>query len=147
MKILMVAAKVCVQMTSNDTYFSDIWFSGVKTDDDAMAEGIYYWGLVKTSSKGFCLDKLENLMNYWPGGSYIVMRRTPRFPGGRPLIDIRYNYNYGKILWFISNEGAGSNEPGDPYLSRFPDMYFNVSIFPVVRPKFLGRHLNTCNPI
>ena len=33
MKRLMMATKGCGQLASNDTYFSDIWFSGVKTDE------------------------------------------------------------------------------------------------------------------
>ena len=31
MKRLMMATKGCDQLTSNETYFYDIWFSGVKT--------------------------------------------------------------------------------------------------------------------
>ena len=43
---------------SNDTYFSDSWFRGVKTAEEAMAEGVDYCGPVKTTHKGFCLDTL-----------------------------------------------------------------------------------------
>ena len=32
MKRLVMDTKVCDQLTSNDTYFPGIWFSGVKTD-------------------------------------------------------------------------------------------------------------------
>ena len=53
-----------------------------------MAEGVDYCGPVNTSHKGFCLATLENLMKYWPGGSYLVMNITPRVPDGRPLLDI-----------------------------------------------------------
>ena len=42
MKIPMMATKECGQLTSNDTYFADSWFSGVKAADDAMTEGVYY---------------------------------------------------------------------------------------------------------
>ena len=42
MKIITMATKGCCQLTSNYTYFTDIWFIGVKTDDEAMAEGVYY---------------------------------------------------------------------------------------------------------
>ena len=52
------------------------------------AAGVDYFGPVKTSHKGFCLTTLENLMKYWPGGSYLVMSGTPIFPGGIPLLDI-----------------------------------------------------------
>ena len=33
MKRLIMATKRCRQLTSNDAYFSDIWFSGVKMVD------------------------------------------------------------------------------------------------------------------
>ena len=68
--------------------FADIWFSGVKTDGGAMAEGVDFCGLVQTIHKGFCLATLENLMKYCPVGSYFVMEVTPRVPGGRPLLYI-----------------------------------------------------------
>ena len=33
-----------------------------------------------------------------------------------------------KVLGFISTDGAGSTEPGDPYLSHFPGNCSNFSI-------------------
>ena len=86
-------------------------------------------------------------MKYWPVGSYLVMKITPRFPGGRTLLDVGYKYNYRKVLGFIYAEGDGSTELGDPYLSCFPDIYSNVSVRPVVCPNFLGRYFNACNAI
>ena len=109
--------------------------------------GVDYCGPVKTSHKVFCLATLEKLMKYLPGGSYLVFNSTPRFPGERLLLAIGYKYNYSKVLVFIATEGAGSNEPGDPYLSRFPDIYSNVSVSPIVRPYLLGRYFNACNAI
>ena len=49
---------------------------------------VNYFGPVKTSQKGFCLATLQNWMKYWPGSSYLVIKSTPRFPGGRPLLAI-----------------------------------------------------------
>ena len=86
-------------------------------------------------------------MKYWPGGSYIVMKSTSRVPGGRPLLAIGYKYNYRKVLGYIATEGGGITEPGDTYLPFFPDVYSNVSVFPVVRPYLLGRYFNACNVI
>ena len=34
-------------------------------------------------------------MKYWPVGSYLVMKSTPRVTGGRPLLDI----GYGNYKW------------------------------------------------
>ena len=38
--------------------------------------------------------------------------------------------------------GDGRNEPGDPYLYSFPDIYSNVYVCPVVFPHLLGRYFN-----
>ena len=93
MKRLMMDTKGCGQLTSNNTYFADIWLNGLKTAgeamaQEAMAEGLDYCGPVKTIHKGFCQAKLEKLMNNFLGGSYIVMKSTPRVPVDRPLISI-----------------------------------------------------------
>ena len=101
MRRIAIFTKGCGQLTPNDTYFADIWFSSVKTAEEAMAAGVDYCGPVNTSHKGFCLAMLENLMKDWPGGSYLVMRITPRVPVGRPLLAIGYKYNYRKVLRFI----------------------------------------------
>ena len=147
MKRLAISTKECGQLTSNDTYFSDNWFSYVKTAEEMNAAGVNYCGPVKTIHKGFCLATLEMLMKYWPVRSYLVLNITPRFPGERTLLAIGYKYDSRKNLGFIATEWAGSSEPGDPYLSCFPETYSNVSVRPVVRPHLLGRYFNACNAI
>ena len=47
----------------------------------------------KTSHKCFCLAKLENLMEDWPGGSYLVLNSNTIVPGDIPLMAIVYKYN------------------------------------------------------
>ena len=61
---------------SNDTYFDDSWFSVLKTSEEAIAKGVYYYGQVKTTHKDFCLATLEKLMKNWPGGSYLIIKIT-----------------------------------------------------------------------
>ena len=51
--------KSCGQLTSNYTYFSDIWFSVGKKDEEKMDNGVDYCGPVNIIHKGFCLSKLE----------------------------------------------------------------------------------------
>ena len=86
-------------------------------------------------------------MKYWPGGSYLVMKSTPRVPDGIPLLGIGCKYNYVKVLGFSATVGDGIMVAGATYLSRFPDIYSNVTFCPVVRPHLLGRYLNSCNAI
>ena len=111
------------------------------------AAGVDYYGPVKTSHKGFCLATLEKSMKDWPGGSYLVLESTPRFPGERPLPAIGYKYKSRNVLGFIDTEVFGITEPGEPYLSCFPDIYSNVSVRPVFSPHLLGRYFNACNAI
>ena len=53
MRILAIYIKGFGQLTLNDTYFSDIWSSSLKTAEEAMAAGVDYCRPVKTSHKGF----------------------------------------------------------------------------------------------
>ena len=45
------------------------------------------------------------------------MKIAPRVSGDITLVAAGYTYNYRKVLWYITTEVDGSNEPGDPYLS------------------------------
>ena len=75
------------------------------------------------------------------------MKSNPRFTSDRPCLDIGQKDNSRKFPGFIATEGYGSTEPGDPHLSRYPDIYSNVSVRPVVCPHLLGRYFNACNAI
>ena len=88
MKRLAISTKGCGQLTSNYTYFYYSWFSSVKTAEEMGAAGVDYFGLMKTIHKGFCFATLEKLMKDFPGGSYLVLKSTPRFTGERTLLAI-----------------------------------------------------------
>ena len=45
--------KGCGQLSSNENYFSDIWFIGLKNDEGKTNERVDCCRLVKTSNKGF----------------------------------------------------------------------------------------------
>ena len=83
------------------------------------------------SHEEFLLDTLEKLIKEWQGRFHLVMKSTPRVPGDRPLMAIRYKYKYWKVLGFVAAEGGGSTDPGNPYLSCFSDNYSNVYNLPV----------------
>ena len=112
-----------------------------------MAAEVDYYGPVKTSHNIFCLETLKHLMKDCLGGSYLVIKITPRVPSGIPLLSIEYKYNSRNVLTFIYTEGGGSTAPYDPYLSRFPDIYSNVSVCPIIFPRLIGRYFNACNAI
>ena len=93
------------------------------------AVGVYYCGLTKTIHKGF-LNYVRKFGD-WLVGPYLVMKSTPRFTGEWTILTIGYKYNFRKVLGFIAAEGSGSNEPGDPYLSHFPDIFLMFLFAPL----------------
>ena len=56
------------------------------------------------------------------------MKGTPRVTGDRTLMSNIYKYRSKKFLVFVAPDEARSTEPGVPYLSRYPESYYNVSI-------------------
>ena len=52
-KRLSIATNCCGQLTSNDTYFADSWFSSIKNAEDIVAAGVDYCRPVKTIRNGF----------------------------------------------------------------------------------------------
>ena len=52
-KRLILDTKRCGRLTSNYTYFDDIWVSRVKTPEDEMSEEVNCCGPVKKSLNGF----------------------------------------------------------------------------------------------
>ena len=89
MKIIIRGKKVCGKLLSDNKLFADIGFSGVKTDEWSISQGVDYCGLINMGHKLFCLSIFEKLMKDWLGGSHIVMKSTPIVPGDRPLMAIR----------------------------------------------------------
>ena len=104
-----------------------------------MELGAELIGMVKRNTKGFCKETIEKLTKNWPGGSYLVLRSKPMVPGGWPLIAIGDKYNARKVLFFIVTENVGITKTGIPYLSKYPDQFTNVSIFPVASPIVMSK--------
>ena len=130
-----------------DCFLFDSWFSSKKATEDATELGAELIGMVKTNTKGFCNETIEKLTKDWPGGSYLLLRSKPMVPGGRPLIDISYKYNARKFLYFIVTEKTGSTNTGIPYLSKYPDQFNNVAIFPVARPLVMSNIFSAVNEV
>ena len=101
-------------------FIFDSWFSSNNSEESAMEVGADLIGMVKKNTKGFCKETIDKLTNYWPGSSYLVLRRKPMVPGGRPIIAIGYKYNTQKVISNIVTENAGITKADLPYLSKYP---------------------------
>ena len=60
MKIIMNTTKYLGKLSSNDTFFYDIWFIRVKIVGEANAQVVDQCGPLKTGHKVLCHDNLEN---------------------------------------------------------------------------------------
>ena len=60
MEIIIKSTKGHGQISSNDTFFDDIWFSLFKKEEEENTQEEDYYRPVKTSHKRFCLYMLEN---------------------------------------------------------------------------------------
>ena len=72
-------------------------------------------------------------MKEWLGGYHVVLKSAKKVHVDRPILAIVYKNIYHKFLVFIALKGAGSTEPGFPYLYHLSN---NYSIF-LFTPLFL----------
>ena len=67
--------------------------------------------------------------------------------GGRPLIDIVYKYNVQKFLSFIVTYNSRSTQAGLPYLSKYPDKFYNAIICLVDSTLFMYKLFGSVNEV
>ena len=66
-----------------------------------------------------CIRKVDERLS---GRVVFFLKSNPRVPSDRPLMAIEHKYNYRKVLAFIATDGDGSNNPGENYLSCYPEI-------------------------
>ena len=64
----MKTTKGCGQMSSNKNFFAEIWFSGVKTEEEINAEGVEYCRPVEKIPEEFLLATLGKSNKMMVGG-------------------------------------------------------------------------------
>ena len=107
--------------------------------ESAMKVGAKFIGMVKTNTKGFFKDIIDNLKKYCSGGSYVVLRIKLMAPGGMPFISIGYYYNVWKVIYIFVTDTVGRTQEGHLYLYKYSDQFANVSICPVASPLVMSK--------
>ena len=82
---------------------------------------------MKTNTKGFCNDAIEKLAKDLSGGSYLMLWSKPMKPGGRPIIDIGYNYNARKVQSLLLQTIQGSHRQ---VLTIYKSILTSLLMFP-----------------
>ena len=109
--------------------------------------GAYFISMFQTSTKGFIKCAIYKLENYWPEGSYFMLKSKPVVPGGGFILSIGYEYIYGKFLYFIATEREGRKKYGIPYLSKYPDKLASADVQSVVCPQIMSKFFVSVNKI
>ena len=112
-----------------------------------MDVGADIMGVIKTHTKGFCKDIIQNITKDWLGGYYLVLSIKPMVPRFRTPISIGYKYNVRKFLPFIVTQDSGSTNSGLPYLYKYPEQFYHVSIFPVAHTLVVYKFFGSVNEV
>ena len=81
-------------------------------------------------------------MKDYLGGTWITMEATV---DGVDLLGIGYKYNTKKFFTFVMTKGAGSSRPGEKYIAKFPDSFWNVCIRHIARPAVITHFFDVSN--
>ena len=137
-KIIMVATKWIGQKyikgATKDCFIFDSWFSSNNSAEDAMEVWENLIGMVKTNTKGFCKDTIENNTKDWTGGSYLVLRNKHMVPRGRLRILLTTGIMCGSFSLLLLQTTQGSHRQVFPIylisLTSFLMFKFSLLIVP-----------------
>ncbi|CAB9527834.1 unknown protein [Seminavis robusta] len=128
-----------------ECFKGDSWFTSVPVAEWMSEHGHAYSGAMKTNTRLFPNKEIEEKMEQWPSGSYLVLECHT--PNGHDLIAIGYRYNRKKTLLFLATKNAGSTKPGRPYTAKFADSLGTIQERLVPRPAVLSEYFNDSNVI
>ena len=126
------------------TYYGDAWFGSVPSVVAAAQNNCNLVCVVKNAHRQYPKKFLEDTMKEWPPGSNLVLQTMLH---GVHLYAVGYKYLKGKVLCFLYNKGAGTIQPGKPYVAKWKDRYGNTNSKYVPRPNVVSRYFADLNVI
>lgn len=155
-----------------ERFWADSWFTSLRALEGADEEGHDLFGVVKTGLAGCPVKEVEEIMEQWPSGSYIVLESTtPKLQDdlgtGTAVAKIVSSLSIGVFcqcllfcahlpcsshfataaIMFLGTDLVGSTLPGEPYTARFADKNGNVKTRGVVRPDVCSKYFGVSNII
>ena len=86
---------------------------------------------------------LESTMIDYPGGTWLVFEvKTHKKV---ELLCIGYKYNCKNLITFVATQGVGSTLAGKPYQAKYNEIYGNVIIRYIGRPKIVLTYFDNIN--
>ena len=127
-----------------NTYYADAWFGSIPAVVAASQNNCNLVCVVKTAHRQYPKKFLEEKMKDWPPGSNLVLKSKLH---GVNLVAVGYKYSRKKVLCFLYNEGAGTIQPGKPYMAKWKDKFGNTNSKLVPRPDVISRYFSDSNVI
>ena len=86
--------------------------------NDVMDIGAEFILFLNNNTNVFCTEKTNNMAKDLPEGYNLLLNINPMMPGDRTLLDIGYNFNFWKVLSFITKEVKWSIKYDNTCLSK-----------------------------
>ena len=141
---------VAVPKVSGHVAYGDSFFAssavanamrrGLAAKDDS-GFSMSFGGPVKLSRRDFPKKYIEELMEDFPSGTWVVLKAQYKNQPGveNELVAIGYKYCLKKVLCFVFT-GDCSTRGGDPYIARFRDEYGNLATREIARPACVSQY-------
>ena len=142
---------VAVPRVSGHVAFGDSFFAssavangmmrGVAAKDDSSGFSMSFGGPVKLSRKDYPKEYVEELMEDFPSGMWVVLKAQYKDQPGveNELIAVGYKYCLKKVLYFVFT-GDCCTRGGDPYVARFRDEHGNLATRNIARPACISQY-------
>jgi hypothetical protein len=142
---------VAVPRVSGHVAFGDSFFAssavangmmrGVAAKDDSSGFSMSFGGPVKLSRKDYPKKYVEELMEDFPSGTWVVLKAQYKGQPGpeNELVAVGYKYCLKKVLCFVFT-GDFSTRGGDPYVARFRDEHGNLATRNIARPACVSQY-------
>ena len=95
-----------------------IWFDLKMSGNDVMDVGTKFICLLNKNTEIFCKDNINNTEKDLTEGYNMLLNIKSMAPGDRKLLSIGYNFNFWKVLSFITKEVKCSIKDDNACLSK-----------------------------
>ena len=114
-----------------DCFLFDSWFFSKKSDKEAASTGVDLIGLVKTNTKQFCKARIEVLKKELACHILHSVEEQAYGTRGKAATCYWLQVQLPEVPIIFSTSLAKSTTLGIPYLSKYPNQFYDVSIRPV----------------
>jgi len=133
------------QEQKKQKFCGDSWFASVCSAEQAAERNAEFVGPVKTNHKHFPKRDIEQKMENWSTGSYMVLKCNT--PNGASLYAIGFKYSKDNVMSFICTENAGSTKKKQIYQVKYSDEFGNRLVRNVELPDVIGRYFSDAGVI